>query len=51
MIYEQVQSTERVVLIPDCTPNVRPFSPRLGDRHVTHSPNPAPGNKPIGVDH
>lgn len=35
----------------DCTPNPRPFSKKLADRTITHSPNPAPGNKPICVGH
>jgi len=35
----------------DCTPNPRPFSRKLRDRTITHSPNPAPTNKPICVGH
>jgi len=35
----------------DCTGNLRPFANKLSDRTVTHAPNPAPGNKPIGVGH
>lgn len=37
--------------IVDCTANPRPYSKKLDDRHITHSPNPAPGNKPICVGH
>lgn len=37
--------------IIDCTPNPRPYAKKLIDRHVTHMPNPAPGNKPICVGH
>jgi hypothetical protein len=37
--------------IVDCTGNARPHASRLHDRHVTHAPNPAPGNKPIVVGH
>src|SRR5690606_26593633 len=37
--------------IVDCTPNPRPFANKLADRTITHSPNPAPGNKPICVGH
>ena len=35
----------------DCTPNPRPFARKLKDRSITHSPNPAPSNKPICVGH
>ena len=35
----------------DCTPNPRPFANTLKDRSITHSPNPAPGNKPICIGH
>ena len=35
----------------DCTPNPRPHAKTLVDRHITHAPNPAPGNKPICVGH
>lgn len=35
----------------DCTPNPRPFAKKLADRSIVHSPNPAPGNKPICVGH
>lgn len=37
--------------IVDCTPNPRPHAKKLLDRHITHAPNPAPGNKPICVGH
>ena len=37
--------------IIDCTPNPRPHAKKLSDRHITHMPNPAPGNKPICVGH
>ena len=37
--------------IIDCTPNPRPHAKTLADRHITHMPNPAPGNKPICVGH
>jgi len=33
----------------DATPAPRPFSRTLPDRGIVHCPNPAPGNKPIGV--
>lgn len=37
--------------IIDCTPNPRPHARKLVDRHITHMPNPTPGNKPICVGH
>lgn len=37
--------------ITDYTPNPRPHAKRLKDRHITHCPNQAPGNKPICVGH
>lgn len=36
------------LFIIDCTPNPRPYARKLVDRRITHFPNPAPGNKPIG---
>lgn len=51
-VYSAVQSSQdRVVLIPDCTPGPRPYSRTLPDRHMTYSPNPAPGNNPVCVGH
>ena len=35
----------------DTTPGLRPFAAKLADRGVVYHPNPAPGNKPIGVGH
>jgi len=35
----------------DATPALRPWADTLSDRGVTYYPNPAPGNKPIGVGH
>ena len=35
----------------DATPALRPYSNCLADRSITYYPNPAPGNKPIGVGH
>jgi DDE superfamily endonuclease len=35
----------------DTTPNLRPFAATLADRGVVYSPNPAPGNQPIGIGH
>lgn len=37
--------------IIDCTANSRMYARRLKDRHITHFPNPAPGNKPICIGH
>jgi hypothetical protein len=49
-VQEKTYGTLRKFVL-DCTPNPRPFSKTLADRTVTHSPNPAPGNKPIVVGH
>ena len=35
----------------DATPAPRPYAKTLPDRGIVHCPNPAPGNKPIGVGH
>jgi len=35
----------------DTTPALRPYAKKLEDRGIVHYPNPAPGNKPIGVGH
>ena len=35
----------------DCTPHPRRYSKKLKDKHITHYPNQAPGNKPICVGH
>jgi len=54
LIYGYVRErnkTARHLFIIDCTPNPRPYARKLLDRHITHVPNPAPGNKPIGVGH
>ena len=37
--------------VMDCTSNQRPYSNTLEDRSIQYTPNPAPGNKPIGVGH
>jgi hypothetical protein len=37
--------------VVDASSNPRPFSSCLGDRTIVHTPNPTPGNKPIGVGH
>lgn len=37
--------------ILDCTGNPRPFARKVADRTINHSPNPAPGNRPIAVGH
>jgi hypothetical protein len=54
LIYDSVSrksEAKRHLFIIDCTPNPRPYARKLVDRHVTHYPNPAPGNKPIVVGH
>ena len=54
LVYQQMethQETQPHRFILDCTPNPRPYARKLADRHITHAPNPAPGNKPICVGH
>jgi hypothetical protein len=46
-----IAAEERVVMITDATPQSRKSAKCVEDRHVTYSPNPAPGNKPITVGH
>ena len=35
----------------DVTPSLRPYAKTLEDKSIVYLPNPAPGNKPIGVGH
>lgn len=35
----------------DATPGLRAYANKLPERSVVYQPNPAPGNKPIGVGH
>jgi len=35
----------------DATPALRPYAERMPDRGIQYYPNPAPGNKPVGVGH
>jgi len=54
LIYNCAKATDKAksrLFIIDCTPNPRPYAKKLVDRHITHAPNPAPGNKPIAVGH
>ena len=54
LVYQQINRVDKRksnYFIIDCTPNPRPHARKLRDRHVTHAPNPAPGNKPICVGH
>jgi hypothetical protein len=53
LIYDYVSKNEakRHLFIIDCTPNPRPYARKLVDRHITHFPNPSPGNKPIVIGH
>jgi hypothetical protein len=54
LIYDYVSKKSEAkyyLFIIDCTPNPRPYARKLVDRHITHLPNPAPGNKPIVVGH
>ena len=45
------KNAERIVFITDTTPQPRQSAKCVEDRHITYSPNPAPGNKPITVGH
>lgn len=52
IIYNAIHTRkQRTVIVVDATPQPRQFSHTLSDRHITHAPNPAPGNKPICVGH
>mgnify|MGYP001157989291 CR=1 FL=1 len=53
LIFEHSRQDKNVPVkfIVDTTPNPRPFAKTLQDRTIVHVPNPAPGNKPIGVGH
>lgn len=54
LVYDYARARDkggRHLFIIDCTPNPRPYARKLIDRHITHLPNPAPGNKPIAVGH
>lgn len=53
LVFEQAHIDKKAVIkfIVDTTPNPRPFAKTLRDRTIIHVPNPAPGNKPIGVGH
>jgi hypothetical protein len=51
-VYTTTQGQQdRVLFITDCTPNPRASAKAVADRSITHSPNPAPGNKPICEGH
>lgn len=45
------QKVPRNIFILDCTAQQRSYAPTLYDKHMTHMPNPTPGNKPICVGH
>lgn len=53
LMHEQLSSKGTLPhrFLIDCTGNPRPHARKLADRHITHTPNPAPGNKPIAVGH
>jgi hypothetical protein len=54
LIYDYVTKKSEqnyYLFIIDCTPNPRPYARKLVDRHITHLPNPALGNKPIVIGH
>lgn len=54
LVYKAAKPEDQIRInrfIIDCTSNSRQYAHKLADRTVTHSPNPAPGNKPICVGH
>jgi len=52
IVYNAIHTRkQRTVIVVDATPQSRQFASTLPDRHIVHSPNPAPGNKPICVGH
>ena len=52
LVFKTTAEPERAALFfVDATPNPRPFARKLTERSMVHSPNPAPGNKPICVGH
>jgi len=51
LAFTHMQPTEINRFIVDVTSNPRPYAKTLEDRVITHSPNPAPSNKPICVGH
>lgn len=54
LLYQQREEKSNTIVnrfIMDCTGNPRKYARKLADRHITHTPNPAPGNKPIAVGH
>jgi hypothetical protein len=52
IVYNAIHTRkQRTVVVIDATPQSRQFATTLSDRHIVHSANPAPGNKPICVGH
>ena len=51
LAFTHMQPTKINRFVVDVTSNPRPYAKTLEDRVITHSPNPAPSNKPICVGH
>jgi len=52
LIFKTTTEPEQPTLFfVDATPNPRPFARKLPERSMVHSPNPAPGNKPVCIGH
>ena len=51
LAFTHMQPTKVNRFIVDVTSNPRPYAKTLKERVITHSPNPAPSNKPICVGH
>lgn len=51
LAFTHMQPSKVNRFVVDVTSNPRPYAKTLEDRVITHSPNPAPSNKPICVGH
>lgn len=53
LVFDQLDLKKKPIntFILDCTGQSRLHAKKSADRHMTHCPNPAPGNKPITVGH
>lgn len=53
LVFSNTKATDNRahLFFTDCTANPRPYAKAMQQRGIVHSPNPAPGNKPICVGH
>lgn len=49
--HTKAAETRPHLFFTDCTAHPRPYAKAMEQRGIVHSPNPAPGNKPICVGH